>query len=221
MLPRSDICTIVLAAGQGRRYREELPDDKLLAPCLTDDESCRSILEATLNAVRDVADRTLLVVAADEPERCRRAAALAVDGRLDVLTIASQGLGETLAQAVRHAPVRRGWLIVLGDMPYLQTQTCHRLVDLLEPTTLALPLHCGRRGHPRAIGSSYGAALARLRGDEGAGWLFVGPNVVEAAVDDPGVLIDIDRPADRLARPLPPCNATGRSRRTFRDTRLS
>jgi molybdenum cofactor cytidylyltransferase len=45
------------------------------------------------------------------------------------------------------------------------------------------------------FGRSFGAALMALSGDRGAKALFAQARVVEVAVDDPGVLWDVDVPA--------------------------
>lgn len=192
--PVAGVCAVVLAAGQGSRYRQAGGADKLLAPCLAQAPS-PPVLQATLEALRGVAERTLIVVReADAPLR-DWLRTQAVDAEL--LLVDSRGLGHSLAQAVGHRTAAQGWLVVLGDMPYVQQQTLRRIALAITPPRLVVPLHDGRRGHPRGIGRAYREELLRLDGDQGAQALFATQPVLELAVDDPGVLQDIDRPDDR------------------------
>lgn len=189
------VCAIVLAAGQGSRYRQAGGEDKLLAPSRADAPS-PPVLRATLDALQGVAERMVIVVREDNHDL--RDWLQAHAGPFEVLTVETRGLGHSLAQAVERCPAARGWLVVLGDMPYVRPQTLRCIAAAIAADTLVVPLHQGRRGHPRGIGCAYRAALLPLDGDRGAQALFTGRPVLELAVDDPGVLQDIDRPDDRL-----------------------
>lgn len=107
------------------------------------------------------------------------------------------GLGHSLAQAVAHAPVARGWLVALGDMPYVQPATLRAIVAAIDHDSLVVPVHQGRPGHPRGIGGAHRERLLQLDGDRGAQALFARHAVQQLEVDDPGVLQDIDHPDDR------------------------
>lgn len=200
--------TLILAAGLGQRYRqasnessaEEQQRDKLLAPSRADDPESPPVLLSTLRASAGLTERSVLVLADDNPQRLSLAQQHAPALGYDILVIATNGLGRSLAQAVQYSPSGTGWLVALADMPYITRPTWERPAQTLQPDALTLPTHQGRRGHPRVIGSHYAETLLALDGDQGAQQLFSLPEVQEIAVEDPGVLIDIDIPSDRLQR---------------------
>lgn len=195
--PTEGVCAIVLAAGQGCRYREHRDEDKLLAAS-RDVSDAPPVLAETLNALAGMTERLLVVTRDDNPGLLAWLECHA--GRFDAETLAvrTNGLGHSLAQAVAHRPARRGWLVVLGDMPYVRRDSIARIVTDIQPQRLVVPTYQGRRGHPRGIGADYLHRLLALEGDRGAQELFASAAVEEIELNDPGVLQDIDRPEDRL-----------------------
>lgn len=190
------VCAIVLAAGQGSRYREHSDEDKLLAGS-TDAADAPVVIAETLRSLTGLTER-LLVVTRDDNHRLlawlRQAAG---DFDAQILSVRTHGLGHSLAQAVAHRPARRGWLVALGDMPYVRRDSIARIVADIQPHRLVVPTFQGQRGHPRGIGAEHIEQLLALTGERGAQALFASPSVSEIALDDPGVLQDIDRPTDR------------------------
>lgn|GEM_PF-196117 len=109
-------------------------------------------------------------------------------------------------------------LICLGDMPLVRADTLTRLIAAFAAArgagnvrdnsgsgetadsfaTVFVPVHQGRRGNPVLWAACHLPLLAALGGDRGGGQLFqsLGPAVREVPVDDPGVVIDLDTPAD-------------------------
>lgn len=191
-------CTLILAAGQGQRYRQHRDEDKLLAPSSDAEGESSPILLATLRACAGLTERCVLVLPDDQPARITFAEQHAPALGIELLCIRSNGLGHSLAQAVEAIESASGWLVALADMPYIQASTWQRMAKAIQPTALAVPTFQGQRGHPRVIGSHYASQLRELRGDQGAQQLFKLPAVQEIAVDDRGILIDIDLPSDRL-----------------------
>ncbi|QJD57693.1 nucleotidyltransferase family protein [Pseudomonas sp. gcc21] len=212
---RPGVCTLVLAAGQGSRFRQEQDADKLLAHCERAANS-RLVLESTLVALQAAAEQLVIVVRQDNLELLAWLDRVAMHFSAEILTVRSEGLGHSLAQAVSQYPARRGWLVALGDMPYVRPDTAQRVTEAIRPETLVVPVHRGQRGHPRGIGSLHRDALRALKGDRGAQQLFTQRDVVELQVDDPGVLLDIDRPEDLLqcsgATTAPERSASSRGR---------
>lgn len=194
--PAEGVCAIVLAAGHGSRYREHADEDKLLAPSLATAESL-PVLAQTLNALSGVTERLLVVTRDDNLPLLAWLDEVATGFGAEVLSVRSNGLGHSLAQAVGHCPARRGWLVALGDMPYVRRESIARVAAAIEPQRLVLPTCHGRRGHPRGIGAAYLDQLLALDEERGAQALFAGSSITEIEVGDPGVLQDIDRPADR------------------------
>jgi molybdenum cofactor cytidylyltransferase len=84
---------------------------------------------------------------------------------------------------------------VLGDMPFIVPETLERVIRSLADDAISVPVHDGKFGHPVGFGRHFGPALMTLAGEKGARRLFAGAAVQEVAVDDPGVLWDIDVPA--------------------------
>ena len=115
----------------------------------------------------------------------------------------SAGLGASLACGVAALPdALDGVLVLLGDMPRVRAATCRALLDAFErapPTAALAPVHVGTRGHPVLFGVAHRPALAALTGDVGARRVLAAADVVPIAVDDPGILLDVDTPED-LAR---------------------
>lgn len=190
---------VILAAGTGSRYQACNGQDKLQAPAFIDEPGSPSVLQITLEAFAGVADHCVLVVPLGNAGRLALAQQCCATLGIELLAIETQGLGHSLAQAVTRCPARDGWLVGLADMPYVRRDTLEQLVDRIAPDALAAPIHEGKRGHPRVIGSAYRHQLAALRADRGAQKLF-SMHCEELAVEDPGTLIDIDRPDDRLIR---------------------
>lgn len=194
--PLEGVAVIVLAAGQGSRYRALSDEDKLLAASGPESDA-PAVLAATLAAVAGIGERLLVVARADNLRLLEWLDQHAAGFGAEVLAVHSAGLGHSLAQAVAACPARRGWLVALGDMPYLQRASARRVAAEIDSERLVLPVYRGQRGHPRGIGAGYREQLLALSGDQGAQVLFAGRPVTEVVVDDPGVLLDIDRPTDR------------------------
>ena len=187
------ITAIVLAAGQGSRFRAEAgaDQDKLLADCVGLDGVVRPVIEQVLkNLPSAVADRWV-VTSADRPEVIR----LAEIYGCKVLLLRSAGMGDSIAAAVAASASANGWLVVLGDMPFIQSSSIERVIAGVEEGGISVPVQDGQYGHPVAFGQAFGPGLMALTGDRGAKPLFAQAAVCEVAVDDPGVSWDVDVPA--------------------------
>jgi molybdenum cofactor cytidylyltransferase len=189
------VCAILLAAGLGSRYRAESDSDKLLAPSRADDPTSTPVLLATLHALQGVAEELVVVVRADNAALIEHLN----EQPCSLLRVETNGLGHSLAQAVRAHPAERGWLVALGDMPYVGRNTLLAVAAAIHPQSLVAPAYQDQLGHPRGIGSAYLGQLLALDGERGAQALFQSDAVRRLALDDPAILRDIDRPGDRLA----------------------
>ena len=117
---------------------------------------------------------------------------------------ADEGMGTSLACAVKAAGEADGYLIALGDMPFVRRTTIAAVRDALAAgASLAAPYFRSRRGHPVALSKRFYNDLLALRGDVGAKQLIRENEraLVKIPVGDPGVIRDIDTPGD-LAPPL-------------------
>ncbi len=184
----SAITAVVLAAGQGSRFRALSGQDKLLAPCVGRDGVMRSVFEQVLVNLPASLNQRWVVTSPARTEVMR----LARHYGCQVLLLESAGMGDSIAAAVAASGPAAGWLVVLGDMPFIQSSTIERVIEGVEG--VSVPVHAGRQGHPVAFGQALGPALMELTGDRGAKALFAQADVRQVLVDDPGVLWDVDVP---------------------------
>lgn len=192
------VTAIVLAAGQGSRFRAETGQDKLLAPCTGLDGVTRPVIEQVLvNLPACVVDRWV-VTAPERTEVIRLAEAYGCK----VVLLQSAGMGDSIAAAVAASASAEGWLVVLGDMPFIQPSSIERVVGALVEGGISVPVQAGEYGHPVAFAREFGPALMALTGDRGAKPLFARASVHEVQVSDPGVLWDVDLPQLLDFKPL-------------------
>lgn len=183
----ADITGLLLAAGTGERFG----GNKLLASL--DGQPLVLHSARTLTAC----DRTVAVVRADDH---RLQQLLRHTGIVVVINHqAEDGMGSSIAAGVKASPESDGWCILPGDMPAVQTSTAQVVVDALRGgAQLAVPFYRTHSGHPVGFGKLFRDQLESLNGDIGARSILAAhpDQVVRLAVDDPGILQDIDRPAD-------------------------
>ncbi|MCF5703412.1 nucleotidyltransferase family protein [Pseudomonas syringae] len=186
------IAVIVLAAGEGSRFRQVAgaDKDKLLADCAGLDGAVRSVIEQVLVNLPSSLDKRVLVTTEARPQAMRMAQAYGCD----IVSIESTGMGDSIAAGVAACPDADGWLIVLGDMPFILPSSIERVVAAIADDVVSVPVKDGEYGHPVGFGRSFALGLQALSGDRGARPLFKQGRVVEIVVDDSGVLWDIDVP---------------------------
>jgi molybdenum cofactor cytidylyltransferase len=112
-----------------------------------------------------------------------------------------RGLGASLAAGVAASADAEGWIVALGDMPFILPSTIaavHRGVAGGALVCAPAQRARGARGHPVGFSRALRAELAALDGDEGARSVIAAhrPDIVLVEVDDPGIVTDIDTPAD-------------------------
>jgi molybdenum cofactor cytidylyltransferase len=182
------ISAIVLAAGQSTR----IGVNKLLL-----EMGGETVLERVVNTLLISRVDQVIVVVGYEGERVRRR----LHGK-DVLVFNNQQYHEGMAASIREGlkgidTGSHGVLIVLGDQPLLQSDTVDRIIDAYRngQKGIVCPTYGGKRGHPVIFNvKKYRHALSQLRGDIGGKTLLEahGDDVLELAVDSPGVVRDID-----------------------------
>ncbi len=183
------ITGILLAAGGGSRFGA----NKLLAP-LADGTP---LAIAAARRLRSALGETLAVVRPGDPVL---SALLTSEGlRVVVCEQAHTGMGASLAAGVAASRAARGWLVALADMPFIQVSTLQRAARILETGALLVaPFHAGRRGHPVGFHSRFRDELLGLTGDAGARAILArhAASLTGFDVDDAGVVLDVDTPAD-------------------------
>jgi molybdenum cofactor cytidylyltransferase len=186
------IGVIVLAAGQGTRFRQVAgaDRDKLLADCTGRDGAVRSVIEQVLVSLPASLEKRVLVTTEDRPQVARMAQAYG----FEIVLVESSGMGDSIAAGVVACPQLGGWLIVLGDMPFILPSTVEQVLAGISDDGISVPVMNGEYGHPVGFGRTFGPGLMALLGDRGAKPLFASARVVEVAVEDAGVLWDVDVP---------------------------
>ncbi len=185
---------IVLAAGRGARFG----GGKLLAPL-----NGRPLIAGALDAAMAASVRSVFVAIGDDA--ALREAITREARKLVLVPVAdpAEGMGASLRTAAAEVPDdTAGVFVFLGDMPAIDPATPASLAKALDgPDRIVAPTFEGRRGHPVLFGASWLPALRTLSGDEGARAILAkaGERLVTVPVQDPGVLLDVDRPED-LAR---------------------
>lgn len=179
---------ILLAAGAGSRFG----GDKLLAPL-----HGKPLVLHAVNALRAAVTEIIAVV---RPGDADLAAVLTQAGaRVAVCDQAAAGMGHSLACGARLAPPDCHVLVALGDMPAVAPHTVARIIAALEAgAAIAVPCYQGRRGHPVGFAVRFVPQLRDLTQDRGARSLLHSDAeaVLEIAVDDAGVMTDVDTITD-------------------------
>lgn len=161
-----------------------------MAACVGRDGVTRPVVDHVLANLPASVSRRLMVTAYDQPEISR----LGQTRGCQVLSLSSAGMADSIAQAVGASRDADGWLIVLGDMPFILTSTIESVVSGLTASNIRVPVHAGSYGHPVAFGRGCVQSLMGLSGDGGAKPLFSSFQVTPVNVSDPGVLWDVDVP---------------------------
>lgn len=185
-----NVVAILLAAGSATRFGS----DKLL-------HSLPHEVPIAIQAARHLrivfGENVLAVV---RPEAKPLSDLLRKEGcKVVVCEKASEGMGASLACAVRAAQDAEGFLVALADMPFIRSSTIAAVRDALAAgAPLVAPYFRARRGHPVGIAATFRRELEALEGDEGARKIVAAneESLQKIPVGDPGVLRDIDRPAD-------------------------
>jgi molybdenum cofactor cytidylyltransferase len=190
----NEVVGLLLAAGAATRFgsdklRHELPHGVAIA----------------VQAARHLKLELDRVIAVVRPGQLELSENLSKEGcRVTVCENAAEGMGASLACAARAAGEAQGYLVALGDMPFIRRSSIAAVRDALAAgAPLAAPYFRARRGHPVGIAGSFYSGLLLLSGDEGARKLLSMNEkiLVKVPLGDPGVLRDIDKPED-LTPPL-------------------
>ena len=186
---------ILLAAGRGRRFDPSGVQNKLLQPLAEGPYAGQAVVAAAARNLLAALPRVIAVVRPDDTQVARLLGSLGCEVR--VCHDADTGMAASLTCAIDYARGAPGWLIALGDMPYVAPATIAALSQaIVEGARIAVPVFQGRRGNPVAFGAFHLPLLLALDGDQGARAIVHSQMAREVAVTDNGVLRDIDTPDD-------------------------
>jgi molybdenum cofactor cytidylyltransferase len=163
---------LVLASGRGERFMASGGSGSKLHALL----GGKPVLERTLDAVR----------ASGLPWHVEDAG--------------HEGMGDSIAAAVRATRDAPGWLVLPGDLPLVRPETLRAVAAALSDHAVVLAHYRGQRGHPVAFAASCRDALLLLHGAQGATLVvraqaLVNP-IAQLELDDPGIVTDIDTVQD-------------------------
>ncbi len=102
------------------------------------------------------------------------------------------GMGDSIAAGVRATAGAAGWLVLPGDLPLVQAATLRAVAQALGQHAVVVPVYRGERGHPVGFDARCGAQLLALGGEHGAQPVVKALGATLLAVDDVGVVTDVD-----------------------------
>jgi molybdenum cofactor cytidylyltransferase len=184
---------LLLAAGHARRFG----GDKLMHRVATAHGARHPLALLSALNLRAAVPEMLAVVREDDLRLQR----LFTQHGMAWLAVCNNGMGSSLAAGVRatRGRARLGWVVALADMPFIAPATIAAVAQALaQGAPLAVPTYLDQRGHPVGLAASHGEALVQLSGDVGARHLLQqhAGALQHLAVDDAGILQDIDTPGD-------------------------
>jgi molybdenum cofactor cytidylyltransferase len=187
-----NITGVLLAAGSGTRFG----GDKLLA-------ALPGGVPVGVQSLRNLRAAVADVIVVTRPGDAALRAVLREEGaRIEICRRAHEGMGASLAHGIRASFDADAWIVALGDMPRIRVATIQAVASALAAGAIIVaPAYRGTRGHPVGFAGALRDALAALSGDAGAREVLRAERGRLQLVDcdDPGVLADVDTPAD-LAR---------------------
>lgn len=181
------IAIVMMAAGFSRRFRQQSGEHKLLAQL-----NGKPLLQHTL---QQAAASGLDLFVVTRPDQ---AAVRALIDPATAVLCDSHGLGDSIAAGVAASSEYDGWLIALGDMPFITADSYRAVSAALADAAVVRPWVDGIPGHPVGFQRQYYPALTGLQGDTGA-QAIVKRDAVCLPLSDRGCVYDIDLPGDLQA----------------------
>ena len=188
------IAGLLLAAGSSRRMGKE---NKLL----TDVDGTAMVTRVAKQITASQAEG-LMVVTGHEKDQVELALKNYATGFVHNPDFAD-GLSTSLKTGLRALPDNiDGAIVCLGDMPLVKAEHIDQLIRAFDPVegrSICVPVHGRKRGNPVVWSKRFITEILSVTGDIGARHLLEehADQVIEVAIEQDGVLFDIDTP-DRL-----------------------
>jgi molybdenum cofactor cytidylyltransferase len=190
---------ILLAAGESRRMGYPKPLLEI------DGKTFIEKIAATMLAVVP----RLVVVLGAHADRIRPA--IPHDGRIEIALNPNYSRGQLSSLKIGLGAIRtdsEGVIVHLADHPMVLVESFRAIVDSYERTRkpIVIARSGGRRGHPVLFDRSVFAELHSAPEGEGARHVVNADasRVQYVDLDDPGINLDLDTPADLARAGLPP-----------------
>ncbi|MEO6967650.1 MAG: bifunctional UDP-N-acetylglucosamine diphosphorylase/glucosamine-1-phosphate N-acetyltransferase GlmU [Rhodanobacteraceae bacterium] len=148
----ADLHVIVLAAGEGKRMKSELP--KVLLPL-----AGRPLLAHVLDTARALSPDAIHVVHGHRGEQVRDAFAAQADLRW-VHQPQQRGTGDAVRLALAGVPERARVLVLYGDVPLLRAETLRALIEAEAPLALLSADLSDPAGYGRVLRDGLGRVRA-------------------------------------------------------------
>ncbi len=183
---------ILLAAGVGRRFQNEAPNQDKLLMTLPNN---KTVLAQSAYVLIQGLPNSIAVV---QPNQVERKEVLQDLGFIVIESVdAKNGMGHAIADAVNQTKQAEGWLIALADMPWINPQLILQLSNnITQPSSIAAPRYNDKRGQPVAFGSAWLNELSHLEGDVGARALLQNNKINWIDWSDDTIHRDVDLSAD-------------------------
>ncbi len=190
---------IILAAGESRRMGYPKPLLEI---------GGRTFVEQIAETMLAVVPRLVIVIGA---HRDRVRAAIPRDARIAIAENPDYSRGQLSSLKVgldAVQPDSAGAIVHLGDHPMVRVETFRAIVDSYNRTgkPIVIARHDGRRGHPVVFDRALFAEILSAPEKEGARYVVNADasRVAYVDLDDPGINLDLDTPADLACAGLPP-----------------
>jgi len=168
----------------------------------------RTFIEQIAETMLAVVPRLVIVIGAHR-ERVRTA--IPRDVRIALVENPNYSRGQLSSLKVALSailPDSTGALVHLGDHPMVRVETFQAMVDSCNQTSkpILIARHDGHRGHPVIFDRALFAELQSAPEQEGARHVVNadGSRVAYVDLNDPGINLDLDTPADLARAGLPP-----------------
>lgn len=182
---------VVPAAGPGRRFRG--PGHKLAQPFNGSTVLGTTLRHAIASQMPVVVVTTAALLPLARPLLATRDIVVLSEAE------AARGLGASIAAGVAERSGAPGWVVLPGDMPLVQPDTLLAVAGSLARHAVVYAQHRGRGGHPVAYAAELYSELMQLEGDDSPRRLALRYPAHGEEVDDPGVLLGVNTPADLQA----------------------
>jgi molybdenum cofactor cytidylyltransferase len=156
------------------------------------------MLSRVLSTIRDSQVVETIVVLGNSAEVIRERVEFG-DAKVVVNASYREGMASSLQAGLAHVTCAAA-LIILADQPFVKSQTIDLLIDEYRRNSpkIIVPTYNRFRGNPVLLDRSVFDELSQLTGDIGCRAIFGHhtDGILKVAVQDAGVLIDLDRATD-------------------------